>query len=65
MVVQVNGMEVDLPDGSTIEGLLRLRRLPLAVVVELNGDIVDAANWRQTSLNPGDRLEVVELVAGG
>lgn len=65
MVVHVNEIEVHLPDGSTIEDLLRARRLPLAVVVELNGAIVGAEKWNETGLNPGDRLEVVELVAGG
>jgi len=35
------------------------------VAVEHNGEIVPRAGWAETSLNGGDRLEVVQFVGGG
>ncbi len=35
------------------------------VAVEHNGEIVSRANWAQTILTEGDRLEVVHFVGGG
>lgn len=35
------------------------------VAIELNRDIVPRDRWTQTSLNEGDRLEIVHFVGGG
>jgi len=35
------------------------------VAVELNRDIVPRAQWAQTALKDGDRLEIVHFVGGG
>ena len=35
------------------------------VAVELNRDIVPRDRWTETTLNEGDRLEVVHFVGGG
>ena len=35
------------------------------VAVEHNGEIVPRAGWAETTLNGGDRLEVVHFVGGG
>jgi sulfur carrier protein len=35
------------------------------VAIELNRNIVPRDRWTQTSLNEGDRLEVVHFVGGG
>jgi sulfur carrier protein len=35
------------------------------VAVERNGEIVPRAGWGETTLNDGDRLEVVHFVGGG
>jgi sulfur carrier protein len=35
------------------------------VAVELNRDIVPRDRWAETTLNDGDRLEVVHFVGGG
>ena len=64
--VIVNGRElsVDLP--STLEMFLAAQNLPpLSVVVELNGEAVAASEIATRALHPGDRLEVVRVVAGG
>ena len=64
--VIVNGRElsVDLP--STLEVFLAAQNLPpRSVVVELNGEAVAASEIATRELHPGDRLEVVRVVAGG
>ena len=35
------------------------------IAVEHNGEIVPRAEWPQTTLSEGDRLEVVHFVGGG
>ncbi len=35
------------------------------VAIELNRDIVSRANWAETRLTDGDRLEIVHFVGGG
>ncbi len=35
------------------------------VAVELNREIVSRAQWAETSLKDGDRLEIVHFVGGG
>jgi sulfur carrier protein len=35
------------------------------IAVELNGEIVQRAQWVSATLNTGDRLEVVHFVGGG
>ena len=64
--VIANGRElsVDLP--STLEAFLVAQNLPpRSVVVELNGEAVAASEIATRELHPGDRLEVVRVVAGG
>jgi thiamine biosynthesis protein ThiS len=35
------------------------------VVVELNGDAVAPSEFQRKQLQPGDRIEIVRIVAGG
>ena len=39
--------------------------LPRSVVVEHNGEAVAPSEFAQQQLRPGDRLEIVRVVAGG
>ena len=61
-----NGRETaaDLP--CSVEAFLRARDLPpRSVVVELNGEAVAPSEFATRELQPGDRLEIVRIVAGG
>jgi thiamine biosynthesis protein ThiS len=65
MRVTANGRSFDIGDGTTVDGFIRLRGLdPALVVVELNGEALERANY-DTRLGEGDRLELVRAVAGG
>lgn len=66
MRVTANGDDVELPEGATVDDLLA--RLGLGgkwVLVERNGEPVPRAALATTTLDEGDRLELVRAVAGG
>lgn len=47
------------------EFLVAQQLLPRSVVVEHNGEAVSPSEFVQRRLQPGDRLEIVRIVAGG
>jgi thiamine biosynthesis protein ThiS len=47
------------------EFLLAQRLLPRSVVVEHNGGAVAPSEFSKRQLMPGDKLEIVKIVAGG
>jgi sulfur carrier protein len=64
--IRANGSEREVPDGSTIDDLIRSFDLrPQWVVVELNGEPVERARYAGVRLRAGDRVEIVRAVAGG
>ncbi|MCX6863820.1 MAG: sulfur carrier protein ThiS [Verrucomicrobia bacterium] len=66
MSVIANGEAVPTEFPSTIEQfLVRRGLLPRSVVVEHNGDAVAPSEFAERALSPGDRLEIVRIVAGG
>ncbi len=66
MLVHLNGLDRELPEGQTLRQLLESLGLPAErVAVELNGDIVPRATFGERTLHQGDRLEVVQFVGGG
>jgi sulfur carrier protein len=61
-----NGQSVPVQLPSTIEAfLLSQQLLPRSVVVEHNGEAVSPSEFSRRSLQAGDRLEIVKIVAGG
>ena len=69
MKLHINGEErdfVDVPTAFTLLVLVdKLGMKADRVAIELNRDIVPRDRWAETSLNDGDRLEVVHFVGGG
>ena len=64
--VIANGQEAaaDLPC-SLGQFLIAQGLLPRSVVVEHNGEAVSPSAFALRELRPGDRLEIVRIVAGG
>lgn len=61
-----NGREVVATFPCTVEQFLVAQQLlPRSVVVEHNGQAVSPSDFPQRALQPGDRLEIVRIVAGG
>jgi sulfur carrier protein len=66
MIVYFNGEPRDVPEGATLASLLKWLGLPEdRIAVERNLEIVYKADWGNTPVNAGDRLEVVHFVGGG
>jgi thiamine biosynthesis protein ThiS len=66
MKVQINGEEREFGSPLTVASLLEALGMKSdRVAVELNRSIVARERWRETSLNDGDRLEMVHFVGGG
>ncbi len=61
-----NGREVAASLPCTLEQFLVSQQLlPRSVVVEHNGEAVAPSEFKRRTLSPGDRLEIVRIVAGG
>jgi thiamine biosynthesis protein ThiS len=64
--VIANGKAVHTELPCTLEELLTAQGLlPRSVVVEHNGDAVAPSEFTRRQVQPGDRLEIVKIVAGG
>ncbi len=62
----INGREEELPADLTVAALLERRGLHTALVaVEHNGRILRRAEFPNTVIAPGDKLEIVHFVGGG
>jgi len=65
-LVIANGQQIFAKLPCTIEEFLVAQHLlPRSVVVEHNGEAVAPSEFPNRSLNAGDRLEIVKIVAGG
>lgn len=66
MVIVLNGKEAEVPEGTTVLGLLESCGLATgSVVVERNREIVPEDSFGDTRLQDGDHLEVLRFVGGG
>ena len=62
----VNGEPVSLATGSKVTQLVtQLELAPERLAIELNLSIVPRAQWAETELQAGDKLEIVHFVGGG
>lgn len=66
MEIQLNGEPRQLPDGTTLSGLLEAESLAgKRVAVEVNGEIVPRGRHAGHALAEGDRVEIVHAMGGG
>jgi thiamine biosynthesis protein ThiS len=66
MKLTLNGEDREFQDVPTLAVLVeRLGMKPDRVAVERNRAIVPRAEWANTQLQEGDRLEIVQFVGGG
>ncbi len=66
MQVIVNGKERELTGNISVSDLLDLYELePIRAAVEINEELVPRATFSNTTIKPGDRIEIVTFVGGG
>jgi thiamine biosynthesis protein ThiS len=64
--VIANGQRMESKVPCSIEEfLLAQKLLPRSVVVEHNGEAVVPSEFSRRQIQPGDRVEIVKVVAGG
>ena len=64
-MVKINGVEWNMAGKTIAEYLAATSYDPKRIAVERNGDIVPKAQYGETVLQDGDRVEVVSFVGGG
>ena len=64
-MVKINGEELDIAGKTIAEYLVGTSYDPKRIAVERNGDIVPRAQYEETVLKDGDRVEIVSFVGGG
>jgi len=66
MQIFVNGEPKECPESVSLAQLIsQLGMKGDRVAVELNREIAPRAQWSDTELHAGDRLEIVHFVGGG
>ncbi|MBW4557888.1 MAG: thiamine biosynthesis protein ThiS [Trichormus sp. ATA11-4-KO1] len=66
ITLQVNGETHSCSSQTPLPDLLQqLGFNPRLIAVEYNGEILHRQFWSQTTVQPGDRLEIVTIVGGG
>jgi len=64
--VLVNGNSEQIAAGTTVaEVVYRWARSPIGVAVAVNEAVVTRADWPETTLGEGDRVEILTAVQGG
>ena len=66
-IVTANGTPVEANElpCSLLDFLQSRQWLPKSVVVELNGEAIAPSEFSQRTIQDGDRLEIVQITAGG
>jgi thiamine biosynthesis protein ThiS len=66
MKIFVNGEGVDCDDAHTVAELIQRHQLPSATtLVEYNGTALHRRDWPTRTLEENDRLEILQVAAGG
>ncbi|GJD33679.1 sulfur carrier protein ThiS [Methylobacterium aerolatum] len=70
MRLLVNGEPREV-EAETVEALFRLEaeetgiESPQGIAIALNGRVLRRAQWADTAISPGDRIEIVRAMQGG
>ncbi len=66
MTFLLNGERVPRADGTTVaELLVQLELKPETTLVERNGLALHRRSWPNETLREGDRVEILQVAAGG
>lgn len=66
MEIELNGEPFTYHESGTIASLLEIKALNgRRVAVMVNDAIVKKARFEETRLQPGDRVEIIQMVGGG
>lgn len=64
--VTVNGEMQEVPETVTLDRFLELFSFPMQrIAVELNNEVIRRTDWPETTINNGDKVEIIHFVGGG
>jgi sulfur carrier protein len=64
--VWVNGSATEIAPGRSVADVVReFSDKQTGIAVAINQDVLTRAEWAETTLQPGDRVEIVSAVQGG
>ncbi len=66
MQLEINGTARELQKSGTVSDLiLELGLVPQNVLVEHNGLALHRSEWKESVLSDGDKIELLQVAAGG
>lgn len=65
MKLIINGEQHELAAATLADVVQHFQLEPQLVVTELDGQIIDRADWAATTLEAGMKIELVQFVGGG
>jgi sulfur carrier protein len=68
MMIELNGVAAELPDGASVAQAVAATRAEAqrrGVAVAVEGEVVPRGEWEATSLREGQAVEVVRAIQGG
>lgn len=66
ITITCNGKPHEVPEGNTILDLLKKFELTeQRIAIEMNRKIIPKSIYHQTTLQPGDKVEIVHAIGGG
>jgi sulfur carrier protein len=68
MNVELNGENVDLPDGAAVTDAVEASGTAdgqRGVAVAIDGEVVPRSEWERTALRDGQKVEVLAAIQGG
>ena len=66
MTISVNGKPMEIPAGTTVDGLLTLLNVKREyTAVAVNRDITPKSTYTAVTLSEGDKVEIVRPMGGG
>jgi len=66
MQIILNGHPIEIPDGTSMSGLIeKLELTGHRLAVEVNEALVPRSRFEEHCLAPGDKVEIIHAVGGG
>jgi len=64
--IQLNNRPYPYKDGATIGSLMVENNFDFAaIIVKINGEVIDEECWLTAAVSPGDNVEIIHLFGGG
>jgi len=64
--IQLNNRPYPYKEGVTIGSLMVENNFDFAaIIVKINGDIIEEDDWSTAAVNEGDNVEIIHLFGGG